>query len=385
MNNWIRQESKRKQQSPLYRKLVITDKNTPETLINGERKVLAASNNYLGLATDARVIASAQEAVERYGTGSGGSRLTTGNLPIHGQLEQELARFKQTEACLLYSSGFLANLGVINALSDSETIIFSDELNHASIIDACRLSKARIIIYKHTDMKDLEKKLAEHRNHAKKIIVTDGIFSMDGDLAPLDTLSFLKVRHGALLIVDDAHATGVIGTLGRGSADYFKANVDVTIGTLSKALGSEGGFVCANKETITLLIQTSRSFIFQTALTPASVAAALMSIHIIQSEPERQQRLLKIGMVLRKALNQLGYTTLNGISPIIPVIIGCAKHAVHFQNMLNENGIFIPAIRPPTVPENTSRLRCTLMATHTDEHVQFIANTFRKIKHEQLS
>jgi 8-amino-7-oxononanoate synthase len=379
MEHWIKREWKNMQTSPLLRTLMPADKNTPETIINGKQKVLAASNNYLGLATDQRVITKAKEALDRFGTGSGGSRLTTGNLPIHEQLERELAYFKRTEACLLYSSGFLANLGVITALSDQETIIFSDALNHASIIDACRLSKAKIVIYAHNDMADLEKKLTAYRTHSKKIIVTDGVFSMDGDLAQLDKISFLKEKHQALLIVDDAHGTGVIGENGRGTADYFQASTDITIGTLSKALGSEGGFVCANRQIIELLIQRSRPFIFQTALAPASAAAALMSIGIIQQEPKRQEHLLANGQKLRKALSSLGYEVLDGITPIIPIIIGDPDETVRHQELLHELGIFIPAIRPPTVPDDTSRLRCTLMATHTDKHLHMIIDAFKEI------
>src|SRR5699024_7930294 len=212
MKQWIKQEWKSIQTSPLRRTLIQANKNVPETTIGGEQKILAASNNYLGLATDERVVVKAKEALDRFGTGSGGSRLTTGNLAIHEQLERELAYFKRTEACLLYSSGFLANLGVITALSDEETISF---------IDACRLTKAKVVIYGHTDMQDLEKKLTAYRTHAKKIIVTDGVFSMDGDLAPLEMINFLKEKHEALLIVDDAHGTGVIGEKGRGTVDYF--------------------------------------------------------------------------------------------------------------------------------------------------------------------
>lgn len=378
MKQWIKQEWKSIQTSPLRRTLIQADKNVPETTIDGEQKILAASNNYLGLATDERVVAKAKEALDRFGTGSGGSRLTTGNLAIHEQLERELAYFKRTEACLLYSSGFLANLGVITALSDEETIIFSDALNHASIIDACRLTKAKVVIYGHTDMQDLEKKLTAYRTHAKKIIVTDGVFSMDGDLAPLEMINFLKEKHEALLIVDDAHGTGVIGEKGRGTVDYFQTNADITIGTLSKAVGSEGGFVCASRQIIDLLIQRSRPFIFQTALAPASVAAALKSIDIIQTEPERQARLLTIGQTLRDALSSLGYVIPEGITPIIPIIIGDAKKTVDQQVFLDKQGIFIPAIRPPTVPDETSRLRCTLMATHTDDHVHTIIKAFEK-------
>ena len=380
MEQWIKQEWEAMQGSPLLRTLTRIDRNTPETVIDGQMKILAASNNYLGLATDSRVIAKAKEALDRYGTGSGGSRLTTGNLPIHEQLEEELAYFKQTEACLLYSSGFLANLGVITALSDAETIIFSDALNHASIIDACRLSKAKVVIYAHNDMEDLDAKLKEYQMTPKKIIVTDGVFSMDGDLAPLDVLYFLKEKYQALLIVDDAHGTGVIGENGRGTAEYFQTRVDITIGTLSKAVGSEGGFVCASKEIIGLLMQKSRPFIFQTALAPASVAAALKAIDLIQSEPERRACLLENGRKLREALTEIGYSILDGVTPIIPIIIGEAKETLRYQKNLYEQGIFIPAIRPPTVPEGTSRLRCTLMATQTTQQLDFIIEGFRKLK-----
>lgn len=376
MKKWIEQEDKQLKQSPLYRTLMMTDKNEPVTMINGEQKILAASNNYLGLATNQRVKQRAKEAIDKFGTGSGGSRLTTGNLPIHEQLEKELASFKRTEACLLYSSGFLANVGVISGLSDSHTLIFSDELNHASIIDACRLSKGKVIVYKHNDMEDLEKKLASFSTHPKKMIVTDGVFSMDGNLAPLDKLVHLKHRYHAFLIVDDAHATGVIGENGRGSAEYFHVDVDVTVGTMSKAMGSEGGFVCASRPVIDYLIQKSRSFIFQTALAPASVAAALESLHLIQTEPERRYHLLEMATFLREGLKEKKYTVIDGITPIIPVIIGDAKEATTLQQSLNEKGIFIPAIRPPTVPRGTSRLRCTLMATHTKEQVKQIIQAF---------
>lgn len=370
MMKWIKDELYKRETSSLYRSL-------PSPMIQN-LKVIASSNNYLGLAKDKRVINAAKETILKYGTGSSGSRLTTGNFAIHEQLEKELANFKGTESCLLYSSGYLANLGVITTLSNHETIVFSDEYNHASIIDACRLSQAKIIVYKHNNMVDLESKMEKYKNHSKKLIVTDGVFSMDGDLAPLNKLSFLKEKHNALLIVDDAHGTGVIGSSGRGTSEYFSTTPDVIIGTLSKALGSEGGFVCSNNIIINYLIQKSRPFIFQTSLSPGNIGAALKSLHIIQTE-KRHVILREKANDLRQFLRKNNYSVPNGVTPIIPIIFGKATMALELQKQLYNDGIFIPAIRPPTVPENTSRLRCTLMSTHSNNDLNLIKEAFQSV------
>lgn len=370
MIQWLKDELNKRQKSSLYRRL---PSPTMQNL-----KVIASSNNYLGLAKDERVLHAAREMILKYGTGSTGSRLTTGNFDIHERLEKELAHFKGTEACLLYSSGYLANLGVITALADRDTIIYSDEYNHASIIDACRLSGACIIVYKHNDMIDLERKMREYKNHFKKLIVTDGVFSMDGDLAPLDQLNDLKEKYNALLIVDDAHGTGVIGSCGRGTSEHFSTKPDVIIGTLSKALGSEGGFVCSNKTIIHYLIQKSRPFIFQTSLSPGNIGAALKSLHIIQTE-KRHVMLKEKANDMRHFLRTLNYSVPQGMTPIIPILLGEASVALQFQKKLLELGIFIPAIRPPTVPEHTSRLRCTLMFTHSDNEIDWIKQAFQSM------
>jgi len=366
--NWIYEELKRRTNSSLYRTLPSPDIQN--------KKIIASSNNYLGLAKDERVTQAARETILKYGTGSSGSRLTTGNLKIHEQLEGELASFKEMEDCLLYSSGYLANLGVLTTLTNSDTLVFSDELNHASIIDACKLSKAKVIVYRHNDVVDLEKKLDQYNSHSKKIIVTDGVFSMDGDLAPLPKLNFLKEKYNALLIVDDAHGTGVIGPSGRGTAEYYSSKPDIIIGTLSKAFGSEGGFVCSNSVIINYLIQKSRPFIFQTALSPGNIGAALKSLHIMQTEKRHKILQDKVNN-FREFLINHHYDVPNGITPIIPIMLGKDEMALEMQQQLYTENIFIPAIRPPTVPKNKSRLRCTLMATHSEDEIKLIKRAFK--------
>ena len=367
MQKEINEKLKQIKQSSLYRRL-------PHEA-QGEELFTPATNDYLGLARDQRVKKAAQEAIAIYGTGSTGSRLTTGKNVLHERLEKELASFKGYEACLLYSSGYLANIGVITAIADKQTVIFSDQYNHASLIDGCRLSKARIVIYKHNDMNDLERKLIRFEQTNKKIILTDGVFSMDGDVAPLDQLDYLAKRYHSLLVVDDAHGTGVLGESGRGSTEYFGLQPDILIGTLSKAFGSEGGFVCAKETFVDYFIQRSRPFIFQTALSPANVAAALMSLHIIQTE-KRHQALKKQASKLRKTLGDL-YTIPETacITPIVPLIIGSNEAALQLQTQLYKYGIHIPAIRPPTVPEGMSRLRCTLSSNYPEEKIDYLIHT----------
>lgn len=357
-------------QANLYRKL-------PNHHLMDE-KIIASSNNYLGLAQDEQVIQAAKDAISIYGTSSTGSRLTTGNLEIHEQLEKELASFKKTDACLLFSSGYLANLGVITTLTNKDTIVFSDEFNHASIIDACRLSRAEVVVYKHNNIADLTRKLERYKNHANKVIVSDGVFSMDGDLAPLDQLDFLKEKYQALLVIDDAHGTGVIGSTGRGTSEYFSIIPDVIVGTLSKAFGSEGGFVCANKNIIEFLIQKSRPFIFQTSLSPGNVGAALKSLDLMQTQ-KRHQILQEKVADLRNFLTEEKFNVPEGITPIIPIIFGSNEKTIQMQNQLDENGVFIPAIRPPTVPINMSRLRCTIQATHSHNDLKHIKHAFSKL------
>lgn len=355
--------------------------NDPVIQKEENRLVIFSSNNYLGLANDPRLKQKAIKAMKEYGVGSGGARFTTGNFPLHEHLENEIALLKKKETAVLFSSGFLANMGVICGLMGKGDIIFSDEWNHASIIDGCRLSGAQIVIYQHNDMKDLEEKLVMTTSSSrKKLIITDGVFSMDGDLAPLPEITQLGKKYDAWVMVDDAHGTGVLGANGGGTAEYFglEKDVQLSVGTLSKAVGAEGGFVACKKEVAHYLRNKARPFIFQTSLPPGIVAAAIEGLQIIQREPGRRQKLLDNGTYFRRELKNVGYHVPNGITPIIPVLIGKAEDALHLANHLEEQGIFAPAIRPPSVPEGSCRIRFTVMATHKKEDITQAIQAFRR-------
>lgn len=333
----------------------------------GRDVLLLASNDYLGLADDARVKARAAEALVAYGAGSGGSRLTTGALELHGELERRLAALKHAEAALLFNTGYMANVGVITALCGKGDVIFSDELNHASIIDGCRQSRAEIVVYRHNDMEDLE---AGARRHAGRrgLIVSDAVFSMDGDVVPLPELLRIADRYGFLSMIDEAHATGVLGATGRGAAEHFglAAAPDVTVGTLSKALGSEGGFVCGNARLIEYLKNSARSFIFSTALSAAPVAAALEALDILCREPERVRRLQENTAFFCARLREGGVAA-RSASAIVPLIVGDEKKAVDAARELFDAGLYLSAIRYPSVPRGAARLRAAVRADHAGE------------------
>ncbi|MDF2501251.1 MAG: bioF [Anaerosporomusa subterranea] len=351
----------------LYRQTFTFNPVNPfEVEQNNQNYLLLASNNYLGLTHHPSVQEAAIEAIRFYGTGSGGARLTTGSHPLFAQLEQELAKFKETEAALVFNTGYMTNIGIISALADSCDAIFSDELNHASIIDGCRLARARVIVYRHADMNHLSELLASTSCQGKKLIVTDGVFSMDGDIAPLDKIVDLAEQYSAIVIVDDAHATGVIGPAGKGTAAYFglKNRVQVQIGTLSKALGAEGGFVAGSKDLIDYLRNKARSFIFSTALAPATIASALAALRELASKPEMVKRLAGNAQYMRAKLKTKGLPVLEGITPIIAVMVGEADQTLRLAAELKEQGIIVSAIRPPTVPPGTSRLRLTVIVGH---------------------
>lgn len=383
MHNWLEIELEQIKEKGLYRELK-TAESIPASsvVINGIEYLMAASNNYLGLAGDRRLIRAAIIAHEKFGIGSSGSRLTTGNTILHDQLEQRIASFKNKEAAMLFSSGYLANIGVISSLAGEEDCILSDELNHASIIDGCRLSKAKTIVYKHVDMEDLEKKLKEAQGYRYRFIVTDGVFSMDGNIAPLPDIVKLAKQYDAYVIVDDAHATGVLGENGRGTSEFLNVDVDVTIGTLSKAVGTEGGFVVGSQKLIDYLRNKARSFIFQTGMSPGIAAASKKAIDIIEEEPDRREHLHRLERKLREKLVNSGFCILGEQTPIIPVVIGEADKAVQFAQKLLEAGIYAPAIRPPTVPEGMSRIRLTLMASHTEEEISYIHQSIERIGKE---
>ncbi|MEW8988060.1 MAG: aminotransferase class I/II-fold pyridoxal phosphate-dependent enzyme, partial [Bacillus sp. (in: firmicutes)] len=290
--------------------------------------------------------------------------------------------FKQTEAALLFSSGYLANVGVLSAIPEEGDVILSDKLNHASLIDGCRLSKAETVVYQHVDMEDLEEKLSEAQSYNHRFIVTDGVFSMDGNIAPLDKIMALAKRYNAFVIVDDAHATGVLGENGRGTSEYFNLRPDIVIGTLSKAVGTEGGFVCGSQVLIDFLRNHSRTFIFQTAMAPAICAASYAAIEIIETSGDKRQRLLAKSEQIRKSLKVLGFSLKGEDTPIIPVIIGDPSAAELFGKRLQAEGIFAPAIRPPTVEWSESRIRLTVTADHSSEQIEYLLKSFEKIGKE---
>lgn len=334
--------------------------------IAGRDILMLSSNSYLGLCADDRLKKAAKMAIDQYGVGSGGSRLITGSYEIHQKLEEEIAAFKNTEAALIFNTGYMANVGVISAIADESWTIFSDRLNHASIIDGCRLSGAKIVVYSHCDPSDLEEKVKAHPCGEKGLIVTDGLFSVDGDIAPLPQLVEIARRYSLLLMVDEAHATGVLGRHGGGTADYFRLadGIDISVGTFSKALASEGGFVAGRRALIDYLANTARSFIFSTALSPVTIAVSRAALDIVKTEPQRRETLLAHAAWFRSQLMEAGFTVADHPTPIISVGLGAPEPALKFSSLLMEQGIFANAIRPPTVPAGTSRLRINLMATH---------------------
>jgi 8-amino-7-oxononanoate synthase len=356
----------------LYRRLrSVSGPQGPRVLLDGKPVLLLCSNNYLGLADHPRVREAAAEAAMRYGASSGASRLVSGNMTIHRRLEEQLAAFKHSEACLLFGSGYLANMGVVSALAREGDVVFSDELNHASIIDGCRLSKAETFVYDHCDTEHLEWGLRQAEGRGS-LIVTDGVFSMDGDIAPLERIVELGQRYDARVMVDDAHGTGAIGPGGRGSvaAAGLEGEVDVVVGTLGKALGSYGAYVCCDKSMAKYLINTARTLIFSTALSPPAVAAAMAALGLLREQPRRVEKLQRNAEVLRDAFAAEGLPVPDSSTQIVPLIVGDANDAVRASERALERGVFAQAIRPPTVPAGTSRLRLALMASHTKSELR---------------
>ncbi len=372
--NWLSEELDRLREQELYRTMTVLE--GPQTTVvesAGRPQRLFSSNNYLDLANDPEVKAAACEALEQYGVGAGGSRLTTGTGPFHVRLEEELARFKGREAALVFNTGYMANVGIISALMGRGDVIFSDQLNHASIIDGCRLSGAEVVVYRHNDMADLEDKLRVHQGR-KGLIVSDGVFSMDGDLLPLPQLVELAKRYGVRTMIDEAHATGVVGATGRGTEEYYhmEGSVDVLMGTLSKAVGSEGGFVCGSAELIQYLINKARSFIFSTALSPVTMAAGLRGLQKIQEEPQRVAQLRDNMAFLCRELGRYGFPAQSD-SAILPIVVGEEKKAMAAMEALKERGYYVSAIRYPTVARGSARLRVALMSSHTREELAGLA------------
>jgi len=356
----------------LSRRLRVLESGTgPMIEFGGRQVILLCSNDYLGLATHPAIIRSAVQATEHYGAGAGASRLICGTLPPHHQLEFSLASFKNTESALVFGSGYLANLGIIPSLIGRNGLILADRLCHASLIDGCRLSRADVRIFRHRDSTHVESLLKRRPKNRPTLLVTDGLFSMDGDLAPLAELAALAKQYDALLYVDDAHGTGIMGRTGRGTLEELGVEHEIPfhMGTLGKALGSSGAYVVGSRETIDYLLNTVRPFIFTTAPPPGTVAAAIASLEVIQREPERRARLWANRQRVFHALQDLGFQLTATVSPILPILIGDARQALAFSERLLELGVYAPAIRPPTVPNDTSRIRLTVTSEHTPDQL----------------
>jgi len=366
----------------LFRELtVLQSAQGPHVTINGRDVINLASNNYLGLATHPKIIDAAVRATEELGVGSGAVRTIAGTLQIHQELEERLALFKQTEAALVFQSGFTCNMGVIEPLLSPEDVIISDELNHASIIDGIRLSKAARRIYPHSNMETLEKILQECAGYRLRLIVTDGVFSMDGDIARLPEITALAEKYNAAVMVDDAHASGVLGRQGRGSVDHFNMHgrVDIQVGTLSKAIGVLGGYIAGSRKLIDFLIHRGRPFLFSTSHPPGVTAANIAALEVMQEE-DLQDKLWGNAAYFKKGLKQLGFDTGQSETPITPVILGDGARAMAFSDALLEEGVFCTGIGFPTVSEEKSRVRTIVTAAHTQKDLTRALEAFARVK-----
>ena len=361
----------------LYRRTrLVSGPQGPNVVLDGRPVLLLCSNNYLGLADHEKVQEAAADAALRWGVGAGSSRLVSGTMTIHRRLEQRLAAFKRTPAALLFGSGYLANLGVVAALSRKGEVVFSDELNHASIIDGCRLSRADTFVYRHNDVEHLAWGLQQAQGRGS-LIVTESVFSMDGDVAPLAEIADLARRFGLRVVVDEAHATGCVGPGGRGAvaAAQLDGAVDVVVGTLGKALGSYGAYVACDDDVAALLTNSARSLIFSTAPPPPAVAGALAALELLDEQPRRVERLQANAEVLRAELAREGFDVAGSSTQIVPLVIGGAHQAMAICEAALEGGLFAQAIRPPTVPDGTSRLRLAVMASQNKDELREAART----------
>ena len=376
----IEQKLSNLKKEQLYREINYIDSASDRYVDTmGKKLLMLSSNNYLGLCNDNRLKDAAIKSIGTFGCGSSGSRLTTGSYRLYDDLEKSLAEFKGYESALVYNTGYMANIGVISAIADSEWVIFSDELNHASIIDGCKMSKAKIIIYKHLDTVDLEEKVKLYSGE-KNIIITDGVFSMEGDIAPLKEITEIAQKYENILVmVDDAHGTGVLGERGSGVVEFLglEGKVDIQIGTLSKALGSEGGFVVGSNRLIEYLKNKSRTFIYTTALSPSSVAVSLEALDIISKQKLERRELLEKTYWFKDVLKNYGFNISDSSTPIIPIIVEQNTKAIEFSKGLLREGLYVQAIRPPTV--KVSRIRVTIMATHTMDDLVFALKKIYKV------
>ena len=379
-DNWLETEYAALKQAGLARHLrTVMSAPTGRIILDGREVINLASNNYLGLSTHPKVLDAAVEATRAFGTGASGSRLISGNSELYATLEAALAKAKGTEAALVFSSGYAANTGVIPVLAGERALILSDALNHASIIDGCRLSRATKKVYRHCDVAHLKALLMESAGFQRRLIITDGVFSMDGDIAPLPDICEVAAQHDAMVLVDDAHGFGVLGENGGGTVAHFGLQHQegiIQMGTLSKAIGGLGGYIAGSRALIALLINRARGFIFTTGLPPATLAAATAALNIMRSSPELWHRLLSHAKRLKTALVELGFDLLPSETQILPVVLGSPQRAVQVAETLLSAGVFAPAIRPPAVPSGTSRLRVTVMASHTDVDIEQAIDAF---------
>jgi len=362
----------------------VTGAQGAHIVFEGKEVINFCSNNYLGLANDVRLIDAAKNALDAEGLGAGAARLICGNMQAHIQLEKRIASFKGADSCLVFSAGYMANVGILSALCDREDIILSDKLNHASIVDGVLLSRAEMKRYPHCDTEALEELLKGSQGYKKRLIVTDSVFSMDGDMAPLKKIVNLAKQYDAMVMIDEAHSFGVFGPEGKGLAAELgiEKDIDIHMGTLSKAAGSFGAYCCGSRALIDFLINKARSFVYTTAMPPSIAAASMAAIDIMEHEPQRREQLLQNALRMRQGLQGEGFDTMNSVTPIIPVLLKDASVAVSFSQKLLTKGILAQAIRPPTVPEDTARLRVTLMATHSTQDIEKALQAFSEVKKE---
>ena len=379
----LKQDLAQRKAEHLYRsRKVLESPQSVEPIIDGKKVLSFCSNDYLGLANHPDLINSFKQAADKYGVGSGSAHLVSGHSAEHHALEEELASFMGTERALLFSTGYMANLGVVSTLCDRHSEIYEDKLNHASLLDAALLSRAKRIRYPHLETNNLEERLTSSEFN-NKFIISDGVFSMDGDLAPVDKLARLAESNNATLIIDDAHGIGVLGTKGRGIVEHFNLDskqVPIIVGTLGKAFGTAGAFVAGSDDLIETLIQKSRSYIFTTAMPAAVTAATRQSLKIVEEESWRRENLQSLVKQFRKGAEELGLELIDSITPIQPIIVGSSENTLALSGKLLEKNILISAIRPPTVAEGTARLRVTFSATHTEKHVNKLLDVLNEAK-----
>src|SRR5438552_7971343 len=376
-----------KQKGTHFKLRVLEDEQEPLCTFDGKQVINLASNNYLGLCTHPRLRQAALEATKKYGVGSGAVRTIAGTMKIHVELEEKIARFKNVEACVVFQSGFTANAGTVSAILGKDDFIISDELNHASIIDGARLSRAKILVFRHKDVAHAEEQLASIKNQSgHKLLITDGVFSMDGDIGPLPALCDLAEKYGAIMMVDDGHASGVLGRNGRGTIDHFNVHgrVDVQVGTLSKAIGALGGYVCGSRDLIDFLYHRARPFLFSTSHAPSVAATCIAVVEVLEQEPQLMEKLWENTRFFKKELGGLGFniggkTTPVSETPITPIIIGEGRLAMEFSRELFNEGVFTPGIAYPTVAEGKARLRTIMTATHSREQLERSLEVFSKV------